>query len=52
MAGDKAQDRSEKVPPPDGAKGHNRLEDAAAEALRDLERRRDGGGHAGAGDIG
>jgi hypothetical protein len=39
--------------PPDGAEGHNALEDAAEEAVREIERRRDGsGGYAGEGDIG
>jgi hypothetical protein len=33
------------------AKGDT-LEDAADEAVREIERRKDGGGHAGAGDIG
>jgi hypothetical protein len=33
------------------AKGDT-LEDAADEAVREIERREDGGGHAGAGDIG
>jgi hypothetical protein len=52
MAGgedDKDQAGSAAVPPPGEGEG---LEDAAADAVREIERRRDGGGHAGAGDIG
>lgn len=46
--GDKAP-----APPPDGPEGQDTLEDAAEEALREIEKRRDGsGGYAGEGDIG
>lgn len=37
--------------PPDGPQGHNSLEDAAEEAERAIEERRDGG-TSGFGDIG
>ncbi|MEA3038357.1 MAG: hypothetical protein QOE79_870 [Sphingomonadales bacterium] len=41
------------APPPDGPQGHDTLEDAAEEALREIEKRRDGsGGYAGEGDVG
>jgi hypothetical protein len=46
--GDKDQERDPPPPPGDG----EGIEEASQEALRELERRRDGGGHAGAGDIG
>jgi hypothetical protein len=40
-------------PPPDGPEGHDSLEDAAEEAVREIEKRRDGsGGYSGEGDIG
>jgi hypothetical protein len=40
-------------PPPDGAEGGNSLDDAAEEAVREMEKRRDGsGGYSGEGDIG
>jgi hypothetical protein len=45
-------DEEPRAPPPDGPEGHNSLEDAAEEATRELERKRDGEGHAGFGDIG
>jgi hypothetical protein len=39
--------------PPEGPEGHNSLADAAEEALREIEKRRDGsGGYSGEGDIG
>jgi hypothetical protein len=38
--------------PPDGPDGHNSLSDAAREATREMEKRRDGGDYAGSGDIG
>jgi hypothetical protein len=39
--------------PPDGPDGDNGLDDAAKEAEREIEKRRDGsGGFAGEGDIG
>jgi hypothetical protein len=41
------KDESKREPP-----GGNSLEDAAEEASRELERRNDGTGHAGSGDIG
>lgn len=37
---------------PDSPGKGDTLEDAAADAVREIERRKDGGGHAGAGDIG
>jgi len=41
------------APPPDSAEGHDTLEDAAEEAVREIEKRRDGsGGYSGEGDIG
>jgi hypothetical protein len=44
----------ETVPPlpPDGPEGHNSVEDAAEEATRELQKKRDGQGYAGFGDIG
>jgi hypothetical protein len=44
--------QTEPTPPPDGAEGHNSLEDAAEEASRELEKNRDGKGITGFGDIG
>jgi hypothetical protein len=39
--------------PPDGPEGHNSLADASDEAVREIEKRRDGsGGYSGEGDIG
>ncbi len=39
--------------PPEGAEGGDSLADASEEAVREIERRRDGsGGYAGEGDIG
>lgn len=39
--------------PPEGPEGHNSLADAAEEAVREIEKRRDGsGGYSGEGDIG
>jgi hypothetical protein len=52
MGGGKRPDEPEKTPPPDGAEGHNGLEDAAEEASEELEKSRDGKGYAGFGDIG
>ena len=50
---DRKRDRNSKsAPPPDGAEGHNSLEDAAEEASRELEKKRDREGYAGFGDIG
>jgi hypothetical protein len=41
------------TPPPDGPEGHNGLADAAEEATREIEKRRDGSkGYGGEGDIG
>jgi hypothetical protein len=41
------------TPPPEGAEGHNSLADTSEEAVREIERRRDGsGGYAGEGDVG
>jgi hypothetical protein len=51
MGGDRRKEDSE-TPPPDGAEGHDSLEDAAEEATRALEKGRDGKGTAGFGDIG
>jgi hypothetical protein len=49
MGGDKPQGAD----PPDGPDGDNSLKDAAEEAAREIEKRRDGsGGFAGEGDIG
>jgi hypothetical protein len=52
MTGGERDDDKEPTPPPDGAEGHNSLEDAADEASRELEKKRDGEGYAGFGDIG
>lgn len=42
-----------RTPPPDGPEGHNGLEDASEEAVRQIDKRHDGsGGYAGEGDIG
>ena len=49
---DQEPEEKGKSPPPDGADGRNSLDDASKEAVREQEKRRDGGGHAGAGDIG
>jgi hypothetical protein len=43
--------RGAPVPPPDGPDGRNSLEDAAEEAVRAIEERRDAG-TSGFGDIG
>ena len=43
------EDGHEAAPPP--GEGES-LEEASKDAVREIERRRDGGGHAGAGDIG
>jgi hypothetical protein len=40
-----------RTPPPDGPEGHNGLKDAADEATRAIEERKDGG-TSGFGDIG
>jgi len=46
-------DKSPGTEPPDGPDGNNDLDDAAEEAAREIEKRRDGsGGFAGEGDIG
>jgi hypothetical protein len=43
---------SQPVPPPD-AHGHDSLADLSEEAVREIEKRRDGsGGYSGEGDIG
>jgi hypothetical protein len=52
VGGDKRPDETQKTPPPEGAEGHNGLDDAAEEAVRELEKSRDGKGYAGFGDIG
>jgi hypothetical protein len=52
VRGEKRPDESRKTPPPEGAEGHNSLDDAAEEAVRELEKSRDGKGYAGFGDIG
>ena len=44
--------RSDRPAPPEPPGEGESLEDAAREAVREMERRRDGGGHSGAGDIG
>jgi hypothetical protein len=49
MAETGKDDRGEPAPPPGEG---NSLGDASREAVREIERRRDGGGHAGSGDIG
>jgi hypothetical protein len=52
-AADPKPDPAAPTPPPDGPEGRNSLADAAQEAAREIERRRDGsGGYAGEGDIG
>ena len=51
MAGPR-DEKKNPSPPPDGPEGHNSLEDAADEASEELEKKRDGGGYAGFGDIG
>ena len=51
MGGGKPDEKTEKAPP-DGPEGHNSLEDASEEATRELEKKRDGKGYAGFGDIG
>jgi hypothetical protein len=48
MNEDMPRERESGSEPPSG----NSLEDAAEEASRELERRKDGTGHAGSGDIG
>ena len=45
------RERAAPTPPPDGPEGHNGLKDAAEEATRAIEQRRDGG-TSGFGDIG
>ena len=52
MDGGKPKDETKPTPPPDGPDGHNSLEDAAEEAAREFEKKRDGEGYAGFGDIG
>ncbi|HEX4736406.1 MAG TPA: hypothetical protein VH331_02470 [Allosphingosinicella sp.] len=52
MGGGKPKDETKPAPPPDGAEGHNSLEDAAEDAVQELEKQRDGKGYAGFGDIG
>ena len=52
MGGGKQDEDKKPTPPPDGAEGHNSLEDAAEEASEELEKKRDGEGYAGFGDIG
>ena len=47
--GKRQEDRP--APPPDGPEGHNSLKDAAEEATRAIEERKDGG-TSGFGDIG
>ncbi|MEA2999602.1 MAG: hypothetical protein QOH04_337 [Sphingomonadales bacterium] len=43
----------EPAQPPEGPEGHNSLADLSEEAVREIEKRRDGsGGYAGEGDIG
>ena len=42
-------DKAGKAEPPGEGEG---VDEASEEAVRELEKRRDGGGHAGAGDIG
>jgi hypothetical protein len=51
MVGGKQDDEAGPTPPPDGAEGHNSLEDAAEEASRELEKR-NAEGTASFGDIG
>ncbi|MBV8687772.1 MAG: hypothetical protein JOZ90_03875 [Alphaproteobacteria bacterium] len=53
MAGETPPGKAAPTPPPDGAEGHDSLADAAEEAVREIEKRRDGsGGYSGEGDIG
>ena len=52
MGGARHKKDGKRMPPPDGPEGHNALEDAAEEAVRELEKSRDGKGYAGFGDIG
>ena len=48
-----ADPKPDPLPPPDGAGGHDTLEDASDEAVREIEKRHDGsGGYSGEGDIG
>ncbi len=48
----KGQPEQEKPGEDAGPGSGNSLEDAADEAAREMDKRRDGEGHAGAGDIG
>jgi len=50
--GSQDQEKTKPAPPPDGAEGHNSIEDASEEAVEELEKKRDGQGYAGFGDIG
>lgn len=52
MGGGTKNEPGQPTPPPDGAEGHDSLEDAAEEASEELEKKRDGEGYAGFGDIG
>ena len=52
MAGGTKDMDKKPTPPPDGAEGRDSLEDAAEEASEELEKKRDGEGYAGFGDIG
>ncbi len=52
MGGGTKDEDKQPTPPPDGAEGHNSLQDAADEASEELEKKRDGEGYAGFGDIG
>lgn len=52
MGGGTRQEDKKPAPPPDGPEGDNSLEDAAEDSSRELERKRDGEGYAGFGDIG
>lgn len=48
-----AEPEAPPAPPPDGAEGHDTLADASEEAVREIEKRRDGSrGYSGEGDIG
>ena len=51
MGDSKSDEKKNPTPPPDSAEGHNSLEDAD-EASEELEKKRDGEGYAGFGDIG
>ena len=52
MGDAKPNEETKPAPPPDGPESHNSIEDAAEEATSELEKKRDGGGYAGFGDIG